>query len=149
MAPKQNIEDKLATETLSDEVPFWIIEVVGKDQAVPLDCVCPLTAADHVDIIFEFPCEKMALLARRLRPVVTLRGEPSLRPLEIDLSITPFLVPCHLLRLGKLKLKESKIAPPRTSARLNASGAPALAPVSRYELKAADKALVLGRRRVF
>ena len=91
----------------------------------------------------------MALLARRLRPVVTLRGEPSLRPLEMDLSITPFLVPCHLLRLGKLKLKESKIAPPRTSARLNANGAPALAPVARYHLKAADKALVLERCRVF
>ena len=76
-------EDTLATKTLSDEVPFWIIEVVRKDRAAPLDCVCPLTAADHVDVIFEFPREKMALLARRLRPVVTLRGEPSLRPLKM------------------------------------------------------------------
>ena len=140
----------MATETQSDEVPFWIIEVVGKEQAVPLDHLCPLIAADHFDVIFEFSRGKIALLARGLRPVVTLRGEPSLRLLEIGLSITPFLVPCHLLRLGKLKLKlkESTIAPPRTSAGLNASGALALASVSRYDLKAADKALVSERCRV-
>ena len=140
----------MATETQSDEAPFWIVEVVGKEQEVPRDYVCPLTAAEHADVIFEFPRGKMALLVRRLRPMVTLRGEPSRRLLEIDSSVAPFLVPCHLLRLGKIKLKEATITPPRASARLSGgSGVLSVAPVVRYELKAADKALVLERCRVF
>jgi len=80
LGSKAELGDKRATETQSDEVPFWIIEVVGKEQAVPLDCVCPLTAVDHVDVIFEFPRGKMVLLARCLRSVVTLREELYLRP---------------------------------------------------------------------
>ena len=150
LGSKAELGDKMATETQSDEAPFWIVEVEGKEQEVPRDYVCPLTAAEHVDVIFEFPRGKMALLVRRLRPMVTLRGEPSHRLLEIDSSVAPFLVPCHLLRLGKIKLKEATITPPRASARLSGgSGVLSVAPVVRYELKAADKALVLERCRVF
>ena len=47
--------------------------------------------------------------------------EYSVRQLEEDPSIQPFLVPCHLLRAAKLKLKAVSIASPRTSARLAAA----------------------------
>ena len=140
----------MATKTQSDEVSFWVIEMVGKEQEMPRDYVCPLTAVEHFGVIFELPSGKMALLVRRLRPMVTLRGEPSRRLLEIDSSVAPFLVPCHLLQLGKIKLKEATITPPRASAQLSGgSGVLSVAPVVRYELKAADKALVLERCRVF
>ena len=52
--------------------------------------------------------------------------------------------------IGKIKLKEDTITPPRASAQLSGgSGVLSVAPVVRYELKAADKALVLERCRVF
>jgi hypothetical protein len=89
LGSKAELGDKMATETQSDEAPFWIVEVVGKEQEVPRDYVCPLTAAEHVDVIFEFPRGKMALLVRRLRPrplsegsrlVGCWRSTPPLRP---------------------------------------------------------------------
>jgi hypothetical protein len=77
LGSKAELGDKMATETQSDEAPFWIVEVEGKEQEVPRDYVCPLAAPEHADVIFEFPRGKMALLVRRLRPMVTLRGAVS------------------------------------------------------------------------
>ena len=146
------LSEVMATETQSDEVSFWIIKVVGLAQEVPPDYVCPLTASKDIDVIFEFPRAKKAIMAVRFRPVVSRRGDSSVRQLEEDPSIQPFLVPCHLLRAGKVKLKVVSIAPLRTSARLaqasagsGADGAPSV----RCELSAADKAQVLERCRVF
>jgi len=143
--------DKMAIETQSDETPFWVIEVTGLAQDVPLDYVCPLTTSDHVDVVFEFPRNKKALTVRRLRPVVTRRGESSVRQLQYDPSLPPFLVPCHLLRVGKLKLVEVAVAPARTSARLapGGGGGPVAPRIVHFELSAADKANVLERCRVF
>ena len=105
-----------------------------------------------IDAIFELPRAKKAIMAVRFRLVVSRRGESSVRQLEEDPSIQPFLVPCHLLRAGKLKLKVVYIVLLRTSARLapaSAGSGAGGAPSVRYELSAADKAQVLGRCRVF
>ena len=91
-------------------------------------------------------------MTERFRPMVSRRGDSSVRQLEVDPSVQPFLVPCHLLRAGKLKLKVVSIVLLRTSARLAqasaGSGADGAQSV-RYELSAADKAQVLGCCRVF
>ena len=147
------LSEVMATETQSDEVSFWIIKVVGLAQEVPPDYVCPLTSSKDIDVIFEFPRAEKATMAVRFRPVVSRRGDSSVRKLEEDPSIQPFLVPCHLLRAGKLKLKAVSIVPPphkRAPGRScrRQSGAGGAPPVS-CELSAADKAQVLERRRVF
>ena len=52
LCSKAELGDKMATETQSDEAPLWIVEVVGKEQEVPRDYVCPLAAPEHADIMF-------------------------------------------------------------------------------------------------
>ena len=77
-------------------------------------------------------------------------GEPLVRQLQCGPSLPPFLVPSHLLRVGKLKFAEVAVAPARTSALLISGGGGPVAPrIVHFELSAADKAIVLERRRVF
>lgn len=46
--------------------------------------------------------ENRAIEVQRFRPAVTARGESSTNLLELDVTTGPDLVPCHLLRVGKL-----------------------------------------------
>ena len=140
----------MATETQSDEAPFWIVEVVGKEQEVPRDYVCPLTAAEHVDVIFGFSGRENGALGTPVAPY----GHSQSGAVSSDVGDR--LLRCALPRavpstsIGKIKLKEATITPPRANARPSSgSGVLSVAPVVRYELKAADKALVLERCRVF
>ena len=86
---------------------------------------------------------------RRLRPATTVRGLDSTRYHSIDMTVEPFLVPCHLLRVGKIKLKEQAVAPPHRSIRSAATNATTEPPSrsSHFELKAEIKAQIYERCR--
>ena len=77
----------------------------------------------------------------RRRLATTGRKPDSTQHYSIDMTIEPFLVPCHLLRLGKIQLTEQAVAPPRRGR----SGAAAA--TSRFELKAETKAKIYERCR--
>jgi hypothetical protein len=81
----------MENETQCDETPLWVIKVVGQAQDVPLSNVCPLTTPDHFDVVLEFPRNKKALAAQRPRTVVARRGGSSVRQLNYDPSLPPFL----------------------------------------------------------
>lgn len=76
------------------------------------------------------------------QPVVTTRGEVSTILYEVKSKVAPFLVPCHLLRIGKLQLRRIEVP-----ARHTRSGGGT--PRYQYKLEAADKAIIYERCRVF
>ena len=84
---------------------------------------------------------------RRLRPATTGRGADSTRYYCIDMTIEPFLVPCHLLRVGKIKLKEQAAARRSVrSVRSAAVNATTVSP-SHFDLKAEIKKQIYERCR--
>ena len=128
----------LATETESDAAPFMLVKVTRTSGQVPPNYKFPL-----VDIDFNFPEGSTAIEVLRLRPATTTRGEISTNLFELDESTGPFLVPCHLLRVGKLELQISHYAPIR--ALRSGRGTP----ITRFELSRADKTKVYELCRIF
>ena len=125
--------------------PWWLVRVVAVAAEVPNGYTCPSLGGD---VSFEYPRNKMALLVRRLRPATTGRGADSTRHYSLDMTVEPFLVPCHLLRVGKIKLKEQAVALPRRSSRSTATIATtASSSGARFELKAEVKAQIYERCR--
>ena len=134
------VDDFMALETESDETPWWLVRVVAVAAEVPNGYTCPSLGGD---VSFEYPRNKMALLVRRLRPATTGRGADSTRHYSLDMTVEPFLVPYHLLRVGKIKLKEQAVALPRRSSRSTATNATtASSSRARFELKAEVKAQI-------
>ena len=98
-------EEVMATETDSDESKFWLIVVDGPSEVVPKDYVCPDLGCE---VKFDYSRGKKAVKARRFRPVVSGNGDASTRRFQEDVSLGAFFVPCHLLRMGKIKLADEK-----------------------------------------
>jgi len=139
------VDDFMAVETESDETPWWLVRVVAVAAEVPNGYTCPSLGGD---VSFEYPRNKMAVLVRRLRPATTGRGADSTRHYSLDMTVEPFLVPCHLLRVGKIKLKEQAVALPRRSSRSTATIATtASSSGARFELKAEVKGQIYERCR--
>jgi hypothetical protein len=90
--------DVLAMETESDETLFWLVQGTRPTMPVPHGYSSPLA----LGIDLAFPSENCAIELRRFRPAMTARGECSTTLFEFDVTTGPFLVPCHLLRVGKL-----------------------------------------------
>ena len=132
------VDEILATETESDAAPFMLVKVTRTSGQVPPNYKFPL-----VDIDFNFPEGSTAIEVLRLRPATTTRGEISTNLFELDESTGPFLVPCHLLRVGKLELQISHSAPIR--ALRSGRGTP----ITRFELSRADKTKVYELCRIF
>lgn len=81
--------------------------------------------------------ENRAIEVQRFRPAVTARGESSTNLLELDVTTGPDLVPCHLLRVGKLELRRLEAASARAL-----RGGRGSAVLTKYELSPSDKARV-------
>lgn len=125
-------------ETETEETPFYIGQVTKKAAAPPLNYQVP----GNVGVSLEFPRLKLVLEVKWFQPVVTSRGEVSTILYEDNSKVIPFLVPCHLLRVGKLKLRRIEV--PVKQTRSGGSG-----PKYQYKLEAADKAIIYERCRVF
>ena len=125
--------DVLAMETESDETPFWLVQVTRPTMPVPHGYSSPLA----LGIDLAFPSENRAIEVRRFRPAMTARGECSTTLFELDVTTGPFLVPCHLLRVGKLDLRRIEAATVRALRGGRGSAVP-----TRYELSPSDKAQV-------
>ena len=143
------VGDFMAIETESDEAPWWLVKVVKTAQNVPGHYTCPDL---HSDVEFEYPRGKQAVMVKRLRPATTGRGGDSTRLFELDTSLRSFLVPCHLIRVGKIQLIESAVPRVRRSARSASSSSSGGAGGSgsgaaQYELKAETKAKIYERCR--
>ncbi len=132
--------DILAMETESDDSPFWLVQVTRPVMPVPLGYVQP----HALGIDFDFPSENRAIEVRRFRPAITARGECSTTMFELDGTTGPFLVPCHLLRVGKIELRRLEAAPVRALRGGRGSNVP-----TRYELSQSDKAHVYEQCRIF
>ena len=134
------VGDVLATETESDETPFMLVIVTRTAEVVPENYETP-----NSDIIFHYPEGVKAIEVKRFRPSKTARGECSTSLFELDEATGSFLLPCDLLRVGKLSLKRMNIAP--TRALRGSRGTPAAS--SKYELSPSDKARVYELCRIF
>jgi hypothetical protein len=134
------VGDVLATETESDETPFMLVVVLRTAGIVPDNYVPP-----NLDIDFHFPDGVKAIEVKRFRPSKTVRGECSTSLFELDEATGSFLVPCHLLRVGKLSLKQ--VGSAQTRAFRGSRGASAAA--SKYELSQSDKTRVYELCRIF
>lgn len=136
------VGDFMALETESDETPWWLVRVVKPAASIPTKYKCPNL---HCDVSFDYPRNKKGLVVQRLRPAVTSRGADSTTLFEVDTTLKAFMVPCHLLRVGKIKLIE-RSGPRRTQPRRGR--APATAPTAaQFELKAEIKAQIYERCR--
>ena len=111
--------DVLAMETESDDSSFWLVQVTRPVMPVPPGYVQP----HALGIDFNFPSENRAI------PAITARGECSTTMFELDGTTGPFLVPCHLLRVGKIELRRLEAAPVRALRGGRGSTVP-----TRYEL---------------
>ena len=138
LVAEATVGEILATETENDEVPFMLVKVTGISRQVPSNYKSPLS-----DVDFNFPEGVTAIEVLRLRPATTTRGELSTNIFELDESTDPFLVPCHLLRVGKLQLQIASSAPGR--ALRSGRGLP----ITRFELSRADKTRVYELCRIF
>ena len=134
--------DFMAIETESDETPWWLVRVVKPAASVPTKYKCPNL---HCDVAFDYPRNKQGLMVERLRPAVTSRGADSTTLFEVDMTLKAFIVPCHLLRVGKIKLIE-RPGPRRTQPRRGSAPATAAA-AAQFELKAEIKAQIYERCR--
>ena len=132
------VNDFMALETESDETVWWLVKVVAKVCDLPQNYVCPDL---HSDVSFEYPRGKKVVKVQRLRPATTGRGADSARFFCIDTTIEPFYVPCHLLRVGKIKLSPEVT---RTSARLSSTSNE---PSRRFRLGAETKRVIYERCR--
>ena len=133
------VGDVLATETESDETPFILVMVTRTAENVPDNYEPSPLVTD-----FHFPDGIKAIQVRRFRPSTTARGECSTSLFELDETTAPFLVPCHLIRVGKLAIKRIDAAASRTLR----GGRGALA-APKYELSPSDKARVYELCRIF
>ena len=141
------VGDIMAVETQSSETQFWLIQVTQEACCVPTNYNCPLRESG--DAIFDFAARNAhAIEARRLRPITTARGANSTRVFEIDEKLPPFLVPGHLVRMGKVVVAQSQAPPPR---RGRSAAAVVQVPVGKglYEISAATKARILELCRCF
>ena len=139
------VGDFMAIETESDEAPWWLVKVVKTAQNVPGHYTCPDL---HSDVEFEYPRGKQAVMVTRLRPAATGRGGNSTRLFELDTTIRPSLIPCHLIRVGKIKLIQSAAPGMRRSARTaSRGGGGGRGAAFQYELKAEIKAQIYERCR--
>ncbi len=93
---------------------------------------------------FHFPDGIKAIQARRFRPSTTARVECSTSLFELDETTASFLVPCRLIRVGKLAIKRIDAA----ASRKLRGGRGALA-APKYELSPSDKARVYELCRIF
>ena len=141
------VGDIMAVETQSSETQFWLIQVTQEACCVPTNYNYPLRESG--DAIFDFAARNAhAIEARRLRPITTARGANSTRVFEIDEKLPPFLVPGHLVRMGKVVVAQSQAPPPR---RGRSAAAVVQVPVGKglYEISAATKARILELCRCF
>ena len=139
------VGDFMAVETECDEMPWWLVLVTGKAQTVPNGYTCPNL---HCDVEFEYPRLGQAVMVKRLRPAATGRGADSTRFFEVDTTLLPFLIPCHLIRVGKIKLLQqaaSRVRLARACSSSNSSNAGAV----QYELKAEIKSKIYERCRIW
>ena len=125
-------------ETEEEDDPFFVGQVTKKAAAPPVGYVVP----DDVGFGFEFPRLKLALEVQLLRSAKTSRGESSACMYEVDFKAKPFLVPCHLLRVGKLRLQRVEVPSKRT--RSGGAG-----PLFQFKLEASDRAIIYERCRIF
>ena len=136
-------------ETMSDETTWWLLRVEALEAIVPIGYVCPDLSCD---VELDYPRLKQAVLVSRLKPVLTGRS-PSTRMFELDTSLVPFLVPCHLLRVGKIPLKSMPLrSQPRrstSSTESSSSSTSSEARSMRFELPVASKAAIYERCRIF
>ena len=132
------VGDILATETESDETPFYLAQVIRTAHPVPEGYSSPTS----LGVNFEFPRGKNALEVSRFRPATTARGDNSACMFELDDRVKSFLVPCHLLRVGKISLKRVDVVPARNLRRGNAS-------ITKFELSVADKGRIYELCRIF
>jgi hypothetical protein len=95
-------------------------------------------------VIFEFTRNKPAVKVRRLCPISTARGANSTRIFEIDEKLPLFLVPGHLVRVGRIPVVRLQ----GPSLRRGRSGA-AVPGKDRFEISAATKARILELCRCF
>ena len=95
-------------------------------------------------LLFTVASARLTPQVRRFRPSTTARGECSTSLFELDETTAPFLVPCHLIRVGKLAIKRIDAAASRTLR----GGRGALA-APKYELAPSDKARVYELCRIF
>jgi hypothetical protein len=133
-----SVNDFVVFETETEDIPFIIGQVTKKAAVPPTGYKVPI----DLGLDFDFPRLKLALEVQRLRPVKTARGESSTCLYEVDSITTPFLVPCHLLRIGELRLQRSEVPTRRT--RSGGSG-----PTYQYKLEASAKATIYERCRIF
>ena len=116
----------IAMETESDETVFWIVQATRSytgtpPAAAPRNYKCPNLGSD---VEFDYgrhnsSNQPKCVEVERLKPVTTLRGESSVRLLEVDKGVKPFLVPTHLLRQGKLNSKLKQVATSGRATRRN------------------------------
>jgi len=133
------IGDILATETECDEIPFMLVKVTRTQADLSDNYESPLLRID-----FDFPDGVKAIEVRRFCPAVTARGESSTNFFELDEATPPFLLPCHLLRVGKLDLNRVDAAPAR-----NLRGGRGSRAVAKYELPPVIKTRVYELCRIF
>jgi hypothetical protein len=139
LGAEASVGDILATETESDETPFMLVMVTKTQADVPENYESP-----PLGIKFNFPVGVKAIEVRRFCPAITARGESSNSFFELDETTAPFLVPCHLLRVGKLELSRVDAAPSR-----NLRGGRGARGAARYEISPAIKAKVYELCRIF
>ena len=123
------VGDILATETESDETPFYLVQVIRTAHPVPEGYSSPTS----LGVNFEFPRGKNALEVSRFRPATTARGDNSACMFELDDRVKSFLVPCHLLRVGKISLKRVDVVPARNLRRGNRDS------ITKFELSVARR----------
>jgi len=146
------VGEHMAVETESDETPWWLVEVTGLVRPVPNEYDCPDL---HCDVEFEYPRHGHGVMVRRLRPATMGRGKDSTRLFEVDTTLPPFLIPTHLIRVGKIQLLNRGAPPARrfTRAALNGGGGGGEGGGGgggtgiQYELKAETKAKIYERCR--
>lgn len=136
------VGDFMAVETQSDETAFWLVQVSAAAQDVPPD----YRNGKVKEAIFEFKRNSKAVKVLRLKPCATPRGGNSMTVLELDSSLGEFFVPGHLVRVGKLPLKQLAASPARAPGR---SGRQAPSPPPRFEISTTNKARVLELCRIF
>ena len=99
------VDEIIATETESDQTPFWLIKATKTKAEVPVGYKCP--CFPECDVSFDYPQNDEALEARRLKPIATGRGEASTTRYVVDLTVPPFLVPCLFFELGRSRWASS------------------------------------------
>ena len=132
------VSEYVVFETEEEDDPFFVGQVTKKAAAPPVGYVVP----DDLGFGFEFPRLKLALEVQLLRSAKTSRGESSACMYEVDFKAKPFLVPCHLLRVGKLRLQRVEVPSKRT--RSGGAG-----PLFQFKLEASDRAIIYERCRIF